>query len=243
MVEGPHHRRVTLEDGCATTVHVVAFPLASRRPEVVRLEPEAPLEVWCAERGIADAVSGGYAVKPEHELLGEAWTGGRPRPHRPFAAPWDQRRAAIVLDDGVQIDRRDRLPGRPDGDLLQAGPLLVRDGRSAIAGLEDPEGFSATAHEFDQDLTASREPRLAIARRDDTVLVAAADGRGDDDAGLTLWELADVLVDLGATSAMNLDAGSAGVIVCGGRRVNTPRDDEGNAMERSSPSVTAIVFR
>jgi hypothetical protein len=207
------------------------------------LDPEAPLEAWCDEHGIADAVSGGYAVKPEHEPLGEAWTGGRRQPHRPFDAPWDERRAAIAIDECVRIDRRDRLPAQPGRDLLQAGPLLVRDGRSAIAGLEDPEGFSATAHEFDQDLTASREPRLAIGIAGDAVLAVAADGRSDDDAGLTLWEFADVLAGLGASSAMNLDAGSAGVVICGGRRVNTPRDDEGNDMEPSSPSVTAIVFR
>ena len=42
-----------------------------------------------------------------------------------------------------------------------------------------------------------------------------------DDAGLTLWELADLLVDLGVHSALNLDGGSAGVIVADGRRLNT----------------------
>ena len=30
--------------------------------------------------------------------------------------------------------------------------------------------------------------------------------------------------------------------VSGGRRVNVPRDDEGEVMESASPSVTAIVF-
>ena len=37
---------------------------------------------------------------------------------------------------------RDALPADPVGDLVQAGPLLVRDGRSVIDG-SDPEGFSA----------------------------------------------------------------------------------------------------
>jgi hypothetical protein len=32
------------------------------------------------------------------------------------------------------------------------------------------------------------------------------------------------------------------VIVSGGRRLNTPRDDDGNDLDRSSPSVTAIVI-
>jgi hypothetical protein len=59
---------------------------------------------------------------------------------------------------------------------------------------------------------------------------------------MTLWEMADLLVELGAQRALNLDGGSAGVIVAGGRRLNTPRTDEGEDMPASSPSVTAIAF-
>jgi len=118
----------------------------------------------------------------------------------------------------------------------------VRDGRSAIAGIADPEGFAATADEFDEDLTADREPRLALARTTDSVLAVAADGRGPHEAGLTLWELADVLVELGARSAINLDGGSAGVVIAGGRRLNTFRTDDGEDMDVSSPSVTAILL-
>jgi hypothetical protein len=67
--------------------------------------------------------------------------------------PWHARRAAIAIADGhVAIDWRDRLPKRPASDLLQAGPLLVREGASAIAGEDDPEGFSTTSEEFDEDI-------------------------------------------------------------------------------------------
>jgi hypothetical protein len=41
---------------------------------------------------------------------------------------------------------------------------------------------------------------------------------------------------------MNMDAGSAGVIVNGGRRGNTPREDDGEEMNPSSASVSAIAF-
>jgi hypothetical protein len=44
-------------------------------------------------------------------------------------------------------------------------------------------------------------------------------------------------------SATNLDAGSAGMVVSRGRRINAPRDNEGNDMNPSSPAVTAIVFQ
>lgn len=233
-------RRIELADGKATTIHITTHPPALR---VVRLTPEAPFEQWCEENGVRDGVSGGFAVKPTYVPLGEVWAEGDRLAHQPFQGPWRARRGAILAAGGeLRIAYRDELPDRPDGDLLQAGPLLVRDGRSAIAGVDDPEGFSATSDEFDQDLTATREPRLALALRDGHVLAVAAEGRTDDEAGLTLWELADLLVDLGAQQALNLDGGSAGIVVAGGRRLNTPRDDEGEAMELSSPSVTGIVL-
>ena len=236
-------RRVELADGKATTVHVVAHDLATVHLRVERLAPEAPLEEWCARHGVREAVSGGFSVKPDYEPLGELWMDGRPQAHRALRGAWAARRGALATTDGrVEIEHRDRLPRDPVCDLLQAGPLLVREGRSAIAGVEDPEGFAATADEFDQDLTAGREPRLAVALAGKRLLAVAADGRAPHDAGLTLWELADVLVDLGARAALNLDGGSAGVVVSDGERVNVPRSDEGEVMQPASPTVTAIVL-
>jgi hypothetical protein len=237
-------RRVELADGRTTTVHVVQHRLSAVELRVQRLAPEVPFERWCEEHGVDEGVSGGFAVKPTFRPLGELRIGGQMRDHQPFRGSWSARRAAVAVIDGqVHIAQRHELPERPDGDLLQAGPLLVRDGRSAITGVEDPEGFSDTADEFDQDLTASREPRLALALGDETLLAVAADGRGPDDAGLTLWELADLLVELDARHAINLDGGSACVIVSGGERLNVPRDDDGEELEVSSPSVTGLVLR
>jgi hypothetical protein len=234
-------KRVRLADGSETTVHVVAFAPADVR--VVRLAPEEPVPEWCARVGVRDALSGGFSTKPEYGPLGQLWLDGAEQPHTPFAAPWGARRAALLVDaDGARIDRRDALPETPAGDLVQAGPLLVRDGASALEGVEDPEGFSASCEEFDEDLTASRLPRLALATTADGLLAVAADGRAPHDAGLTFWELADLLVELGAENAMNLDGGSAGVIMRDGERVNVPRSNEGEDMETSSPSTTAIVF-
>jgi hypothetical protein len=237
-------RRVELSDGQATTVHVAVAERAASRVRLVRMSPGVPLERWCARRAITDAVSGGYATKPHYEPLGELRIDGHALSHRPFERPWRDTRAAVALNDGqLRIAPRDELPSTPDGWLLQAGPLLVRDGASAVAGVEDPEGFSSTRHEFDEDITAAREPRLALALRGEDLLAIAADGRAPGDAGLTLAELADVVVELGADCALNLDGGSAGVVIAGGRRLNVPRSDEGEALAVSSPSVSALVLQ
>jgi len=65
----------------------------------------------------------------------------------------------------VRIARRDALPDRPAGDLLQAGPLLVDEGRIVFDPASDAEGFSVAAEQFDSDITAGaiHAPRSASA--------------------------------------------------------------------------------
>jgi hypothetical protein len=82
---------------------------------------------------------------------------GRAVSHRPFTDPWHEHREALAATNGrVVIDYRNRLPTRPSASLLQAGPLLLRGGHSPIVGIDDPEGFAATADEFDEDIRLSR---------------------------------------------------------------------------------------
>ena len=70
----------------------------------------------------------------------------------------------------------------------------------------------------------------------------ACDGRHDDEAGLTLEELADVLLDLGARSALNLDGGGSASLVCHGQLVNRPREDHGYDLLDGRPIATALVL-
>ena len=90
------------------------------------------------------------------------------------------------------------------------------------------EGFSAGARQFDSDITVGRHPRAALGRtRDGRLLAVACDGRSGDEAGLTLGELAEALVALGAVQALNLDGGGSTSLVCRGRLRNEPREPDG----------------
>ena len=77
----------------------------------------------------------------------------------------------------VRIARRDELPAQPRGDLLQAGPLLVRDGEPCFERALDPEGFSAGQAQFDSDITDGRHPRAALGLAPGRLLAVACDGR------------------------------------------------------------------
>ena len=87
----------------------------------------------------------------------------------------------------------------------------------------DVEGFSAGSHQFDSDITEGRHPRAAIGlTRRNEVLAVACDGRADDEAGLSMPELAEAMAALGAVQAMNLDGGGSTSLVCGGQAAQRP---------------------
>jgi hypothetical protein len=239
--------RVQLRDGAVTTLHVATYAAERTDLRIVRLRRRAPLEVWCAAHDVGEAIVGGFYVRPGGEPLGELRTRGMARAHVPFAKPWDSSRAcAHVFRGDVRIAPRGEFGPAPRGDLLQAGPLLVRDGRPALGDGGDPEGFSSAAHQFDSDITDGRHPRaaLALVRTPDArrLLAVACDGRADDDAGLTLSELAEALLALGATDALNLDGGGSTSLVCGGRLRNTPREAHETPVPGGRAISTALVF-
>jgi hypothetical protein len=234
--------RPRLADGACTTLYVAAFPLAAVDVRVARLDGSTSLVRWCRGAGVAHAIVGGFFIRPHNTPLGELRIAGAPVETVPFAAPWDGVRSCVQVEPGaVAIARRPELPPEPPGDVLQAGPLLVREGASVVTG-DDDEGFTAGAHQFDSDISDGRHPRCALALSADQVFAVACDGRHPDDAGLTLAELADLLVGLGAHSALNLDGGGSASLVCRGRLVNRPREQHGIGLLEGRTIATALAF-
>jgi hypothetical protein len=235
--------RVATRAGARTTLHVASYERSAFSARVVVLERPAPLVRWCGEQGVRHAVVGGFFVRPSYTPLGQLRVSGDVRPSVPFDAPWGDVRACVHIADGMlRIVRRDQLPAEPAGDLLQAGPLLVAEGRRVIVKGQDVEGFSAGAHQFDSDITDGRYPRAALAVAGERLLAVVCDGRTRRDAGMTLPELADALVGLGVTDALNLDGGGSASMVHDGRLRNRPREQHGADLLEGRPIVTAIAF-
>jgi Phosphodiester glycosidase len=239
----PGSIRHPLPDGRETTVYVARFPRERTALRVVALGAPAPLGDWCAARAIPDALVGGFFVTGTPHPLGELWVGGERRPSVPFSAPWDAVRACLAVDGArVVVAPRHALPAVPSGDLLQAGPQLVADGCVVLRDGLDPEGFSAGREQFDSDITAGRHPRAALGVGAGEFIAVACDGRDDSEAGLTLRELAELMLGLGAREAINLDGGGSAALVTGGRLRNRPRAAWREALPGGRPSVTALVF-
>jgi Phosphodiester glycosidase len=239
-----HLWRQALPDGEVTTVYAVRHPSTSTRVRVVHFPSPRRLDVWCAAKGIGEAVVGGFFLRDPYRPLGEVWVNGRPIEHEPIAGPFGPMRGSVVMDDrAVRLLERAAAPARPDGYLLQAGPLLVAGGAITFDGADDREGFTADVAQFDSDITLGRYPRAALGVSPEWLLAVACDGRRSNvDGGLSMLELAEVMVELGAESAINLDGGGSTTLVHRGHLLNRPYSTQDQPAPESREVVTALTF-
>ena len=87
-----------------------------------------------------------------------------------------------------------------------------------------------------------RHPRTAVAKlKDGKFLMITVDGRQPGiSVGMTLQELAEYLLSIGTTDAMNLDGGGSTTMYLDGKVVNTPSDKEG---ERKVSDAILVTLR
>ncbi|MGV1047150.1 MAG: phosphodiester glycosidase family protein [Solirubrobacterales bacterium] len=235
--------RLALVDGFATTLRVARFPRREFGIGVVALEPCSTVAEWCAASGAGHAIVGGFYLRPGGPPLGDLRIGGAALPTEPFDPPWGELRACVHVDgQRVALTARRELPADPAGDLLQAGPMLVADGASLLRPGEDLEGFSAGSRQFDSDITEGRYPRAALGLGGDELIAVVSEGRADDEAGLTMAELAEAMRGLGAGAAINLDGGGSASLVIDGVLVNTPREEHGRELVGGRKVATALRF-
>lgn len=100
---------------------------------------------------------------------------------------------------------------------IGGGPWLVRDGKVYVDG--DAERLSPA------DFVNARHARSACGIcKDGSLLLVAVDGRKATSRGVTLPEMAEILLRFGAQQAINLDGGGSTDLVVAGAIVNTPSD-------------------
>ena len=119
--------------------------------------------------------------------------------------------------------------------LIGGWPRIVSAGRNVALEADSVEG---TVPRFSR----ARHPRSALGiSRDSTMLyLVTVDGRQHASVGMTLEELADVMISLGAFEAMNFDGGGSTALVVRDSVVNTPSDTSG---ERAVGNVLVITRR
>lgn len=145
-----------------------------------------------------------------------------------FGITWDNR---IIIDN---VDER-KLIGWQVQNVryaLGAGPRLVKDGQVYVTS--QSEGFKP-------DVAVGRAPRSALGVTGDgrLILVTVGGRRSGLSIGVTLEELAQIMIELGARDALNLDGGGSSTLVVRGYVVNLP-SGEG---ERKVGSAVLVFAR
>lgn len=126
---------------------------------------------------------------------GALWEGAEPDPEfGHFGITRDGRAVVHAAGEGEDPRSLARL-----SEAVSGRPLLVAGGEVALDALDPFPGAN------------QRQPRTAagVARGGRTVLLVVVDGRQTHSRGLTLYQLARVLVELGAERAINLDGGGS----------------------------------
>ncbi|WP_409047968.1 phosphodiester glycosidase family protein [Microbacterium sp. HA-8] len=128
----------------------------------------------------------------------------------------------------------DELLAEGAWNTLSFGPAIVEDG-AVVAGIDDVEiDTNVGNHSIQGD-----QPRTAVGVIDDNHLVfVVVDGRDEGySAGVDLTELAQIMLELGATTAYNLDGGGSSTMYFGGAVINQPS----NGGERATSDILYIA--
>ncbi len=114
---------------------------------------------------------------------------------------------------------------------MSFGPGLIENGEISVGVNEEVKQ------------SMSSNPRTAIGIIDDCHYVfVVSDGRTDESAGLSLYQLAEFMQGLGCTTAYNLDGGGSSTMYFNGEVINNPTGGKAGHGEGSERSVSDIVY-
>lgn len=115
-------------------------------------------------------------------------------------------------------------------DITNGVPQLIKNGKIEITWEEEKAGKS---------FYETKHPRTAVAKlKDGKFLMVTVDGRSESSGGISLEDLAKLLLEFGATDAMNLDGGGSTTMFLNGKVVNKPSDKEGERKVGDAITVT-----
>ena len=144
----------------------------------------------------------------------------------------DQEDLAIWSDGSFSIIRESEISAR---ELLEQGAWQVFSFGPGL--LEEGEVLVDSSDEVDRAKTSN--PRTALGQiGEGHYVLVVSDGRSDESEGLSLYELAQFLQQLGVQTAYNLDGGGSSTMVFLGQVVNQPVGGRGSGQR----AVTDIVY-
>ena len=142
----------------------------------------------------------------------------------------------VIYGDGTMdiIDESEvtaeELAAQGAVQIFSFGPGLVEDGEIAVDA------------NTEVDQSKSSNPRTAIGMIEPGhYVMVVSDGRTSESEGLTLYELAQVMQELGCTEAYNLDGGGSSTMYYNGEVINNPTTGGNRIKERSVSDIVYIA--
>ena len=140
-----------------------------------------------------------------------------------------KKRTNMLFHDIIKFGGLDLLADK-NSDTVAGVPQLIKNGKIDITWEQEK-----TTKSF----VETRHPRTAVAKlKDGKFLMITVDGRSESSGGIGLQDLAEYLLSLGATDAMNLDGGGSTTMFLDGKVVNHPSDKEGERKVSDAILVT-----
>ncbi|HFU3969704.1 TPA: phosphodiester glycosidase family protein [Streptococcus suis] len=143
---------------------------------------------------------------------------------------------AIYADGSFEIVYEDEVTAQELIDkgvvnLLAFGPSLVEDGEIVVD----------TSTEVGRAMASN--PRTAIGIIDENhYIIVVADGRTTESEGLSLYQMAEIMKEYGATTAYNLDGGGSSTLYLNGQVINNPTTNGNTISERAVSDIVYIGY-
>ena len=115
-------------------------------------------------------------------------------------------------------------------NLLAFGPTLVENGQIAVS----------SNSEVGQSMSSNPRTAIGMIKKNHYIIVVS-DGRTSESAGLSLYELAEVMKSYGVKTAYNLDGGGSSTLYFNGKVVNKPTTN-GTISERAVSDIVYIGY-
>ena len=116
-------------------------------------------------------------------------------------------------------------------NVLSFGPALIQNSKVSVTENE----------EVGKAMASNPRTAIGILSNGDYVFVVS-DGRTSESAGLSLYELAEFMQQLGCVTAYNLDGGGSSTMYFNGNVINNPTTNGSRIGERSVSDIVYIGY-
>ena len=134
----------------------------------------------------------------------------------------------VINEDNISLEE---LVEKGAYNILSFGPALIKNGIISVS----------TNDEVDKSMSSNPRTAIGIINSNHYIFVVS-DGRTNESEGLSLYQLANFMKNLGVNIAYNLDGGGSSTMYFNGSIINNPTTTGHKISERSVSDIVYIGY-